>query len=106
MSKLHYGTDFHAGAELQDIRTGSKADYYRSENVAEIVKHGEKRLIGNKYWAYGWYATVEWNDHDEMRDYGASSKASRIVSGPYLTREEAIDAAEPYVASIAEKFAK
>ena len=75
------------------LQTGCKADWYIHDNVDKCIEEWKiKNPRKNDILAKGWFAEI--GDYNKMADFNWNAWEGGIVSGPYLTREEAIKAAE------------
>ena len=91
----HYFTDFRPAAVNESLSWCSKHPdgWYKAENVVACEQLAPRRRIGNKLWPTGYFAVIEYIDHDEMRDFQVNKRDSRPVAGPFPTEDEALDAA-------------
>ena len=93
-NETHYNHSFKAAAKMASLNLGRQAPWYIPENVEACKEQVAWESIGGKMWPCGWFAIVEFTDHDEMRDLGVKQRCERVVAGPYPTEDEALASAE------------
>lgn len=86
-------------ARKTSLACGCKTDWYIHDNVDACLDAdlGDKpRTKNNIMWAKAYFAEIGW--HDKYADYISNSWVGQLVSGPYPTEQEALTAAETYIA--------
>ena len=104
MSDTHYAHSFKATAKLYNLMQGSARDGYRHENVEACKQSCPVGYAGNHPFPQGYFACVEFIDHDEMRDFHVNETVDETVDGPFPTEAETLAAAESYIPEIQNRY--
>lgn len=88
--------DFEPDVKAHPLNSGDHEDWYDHERAAAIADKCEvcDGPGGHWTWAKAYFAILNYRFHDEKGHFGKDICAYDQIAGPFLTEEEALDAAK------------